>query len=103
MRRTLTVSRHDFPAGDAEGRASRLDKSARRRIDTLERLPENLNLAFGTSLLAAKTHCGSDVRAALLPTWEAWGTAMAASKAPGHFSADVVVAGQPRHAGPRRE
>ncbi|MBC2864068.1 immunity 49 family protein [Streptomyces mexicanus] len=74
--RTITVSRHDFPAGDTEGRASRLDKSVRRRIDTLERLPENLNLAFGTSLLAAKTHCGSDARAALLPTWEAWVTAM---------------------------
>ncbi|MFF0459837.1 immunity 49 family protein [Streptomyces mexicanus] len=73
---TITVPRHDFPVGDAEDRASRLDKSARRRIDTLEQLPENLNLAFGTSLLAAKTHCGHDSRAALLPTWEAWVTAM---------------------------
>ncbi|MFE0131722.1 immunity 49 family protein [Streptomyces sp. NPDC059037] len=73
---TIIVPRHEFPTSAAEDRARLLDKSVRRRIDSLEQHPENINLAFGTSVLAAHTHCGHDARAALLPTWEAWVTAM---------------------------
>ncbi|NUK19777.1 immunity 49 family protein [Streptomyces lunaelactis] len=50
--------------------------SARRGIDHLEQSPDGFNLAFGTSVLAAQTHCAADPRAANLPTWEAWVCAM---------------------------
>ncbi|MEV5948972.1 immunity 49 family protein [Streptomyces sp. NPDC051993] len=73
---TFSVSRHEFPAADAEHRAQLLDKSVRRRIETLEEEPDNFSLTLNTSVLAAQTHCGGDPRAALLPTWEAWVTAM---------------------------
>ncbi|GGU44242.1 immunity 49 family protein [Streptomyces violascens] len=73
---TVSVSRHEFPAADAEHRAQLLDKSAKRRIETLEEEPDNFNLTLNTSVLAAQTHCGADPRAALLPTWESWVTAM---------------------------
>ncbi|MEV5985493.1 immunity 49 family protein [Streptomyces sp. NPDC052051] len=73
---TIIVSRHAFPVAEAEGRASELAKTTRRRVDSLREFPDKFNLAFGSSLLTAKNHCGSDPRAALLPTWEAWVTAM---------------------------
>ncbi|MDX2525164.1 immunity 49 family protein [Streptomyces europaeiscabiei] len=72
----VTVPRHDFPLDGAEIRADKLDMSARRRIDALEGSSDRFNLALGTSMLAAQTHCAADPRAANLPTWEAWVTAM---------------------------
>lgn len=86
-----TVPRHGFPAENAENRAQLLDKSASRRIDSLEQSPQNFNLALGTSLLAAQTHCGSDPRAADLPTWEAWVTAMQVGSAV--FRSAVITEG----------
>ncbi|WP_030252964.1 immunity 49 family protein [Streptomyces violens] len=72
----IIVPRHAFPLEGAETRAEKLDNSARRKIGSLERSPANFNMALGTSLLAAQTHCAHDPRAAMLPTWEAWVTAM---------------------------
>ncbi|MER7514037.1 immunity 49 family protein [Streptomyces lavendulae] len=71
----VPVPRHELPGG-LGSRAEALDKSAAQDIARLESSPESFTLAFGTSLLAALTHCGEDPRAAELPTWEAWVTAM---------------------------
>ncbi|GAA0907089.1 immunity 49 family protein [Streptomyces thermoalcalitolerans] len=73
---TVYVPRHEFPLEGAEVRAEKLDRNARERIGGLERSPDGFNMALGTSLLAAQTHCATDPRAAQLPTWEAWVTAM---------------------------
>ncbi|MFF4159447.1 immunity 49 family protein [Streptomyces sp. NPDC001678] len=78
---TVTVPRHEFPAEEAARRAERLDKSAQRKIESLEQSPEDFDRAFTTSLNAALTHCGADPRAAKLPTWEAFVSAMQVSSA----------------------
>ncbi|MFH8339399.1 immunity 49 family protein [Streptomyces sp. AM6-12] len=72
----ITVPRHAIPSDEAASRAEMLDARASRRIDGLEQRPEDFNSAFGASLLAAQFHCAADPRAADLPTWEAWVSAM---------------------------
>ncbi|MGW0731721.1 immunity 49 family protein [Streptomyces sp. NPDC002851] len=71
-----SVTRHAFSVATAEMRANKLTESAHSEIESLEHRPDAFNLALGTSLLAAKTHCAYDPRAAQLPTWEAWVTSM---------------------------
>ncbi|MFD8978679.1 immunity 49 family protein [Streptomyces sp. NPDC059564] len=87
---TAPVPRHELPAG-LGSRAEALDKSAAQRIAQLESSPGSFTLAFGTSLLAALTHCGEDPRAANLPTWEAWVTAAQVGSA--LFATSTATAG----------
>jgi hypothetical protein len=72
----VTVPRHAFPIDQAAERAEQLDKSAALKINSLEQSPRSFNMALSTSVNAAMTHCGADPRAAKLPTWEAFVTAM---------------------------
>lgn len=71
-----TVPRHEIPVDEAARRAERLVANAERKIASLEESPRSFGRVFSTSLAAACTYCGADPRAALLPAWEAFVTAM---------------------------
>ncbi|WP_280920222.1 immunity 49 family protein [Streptomyces sp. SPB4] len=90
MNVTVPVPRHVLPGGLAR-RAEALDESAAWHIRQLDSSPEAFTLAFGTSCLAALTHCGEDPRAADLATWESWVTAMQVGSA--LFATSTATAG----------
>lgn len=73
---TVTESRHEFPAEDAERRLGELDEFVGSMVDSLEMSPSSFNLAFDTSLTAAYTRCAVDPKAEMFQTWDAFVSAM---------------------------
>lgn len=69
---TLTISRHDLPAGpESERFAERLDEHLKRSIDRLDTTAAVISSTFDSAVMSLRARCVIDPRAAKVETWEA--------------------------------